>query len=55
MFSLTKVVYAVASLVQGSGVKFQTDDCKNENSKHDEKTNLHQGCQSLENGLQDHL
>lgn len=48
MSSLTQVLNAVAGLVQGTGVKLQSNNGKDENGEHDEQADLHQGCQGLE-------
>ena len=52
---LTKIVDAETSLVQSSRIELKTDDGKNQNGKHDEKPDLHEWSQSLENGLENHL
>lgn len=50
-----EVIDGVASLVQGSRVKFQSDDGKYEDGKHDEEPDLHERRQGLEDGLEHHL
>ena len=52
---ITEVLDAVAGLVQCSRVELQTDDGEDQDGKHDEKADLHQGRQGLEYGLEDNL
>ena len=41
--------------MEGAGVELQPDDGKDENGEHNKKADLHERCQGLENGLQNHL
>ena len=41
--------------MEGTGVKFEADDGKYEDSKHDEKGNLRKWSKGLQYGFQDHL
>lgn len=51
-----KLWYAlVASLVQRTGVKLQSDDGKNDDGKQHQQADLKQRCHSLDDGLQHDL
>ena len=52
---LTEVLYTVARLVQRPRVELQTDDGKDEDGEHDEKADLHEGREGLQDGLQHDL
>ena len=41
--------------MQSSWVKFQANDSKNENGKHNQKSNLQEGSQSLQDWFEHHL
>ena len=52
---LTEVLNRVAGLVESSGVELQSDDGEDDDGKHDEEPDLHEGSQGLQDGLQDDL
>ena len=52
---LTEVLYGVAGLVKSSGVELQPDDGEDDDGKHDEEPDLHEGGQGLQDGLEDDL
>lgn len=52
---LTEVFDAVARLVQRPRVELESDDGKDEDSKHDEQADLHERRQRLEDRLQNDL
>jgi hypothetical protein len=53
--NLTEVLDAVAGLVERPGVELESDDGEDQDGEHDEKADLHQRRQGLENGLEDDL
>ncbi len=54
-YILTEVVDGITGFVKCSRVELQPDDGKDEDGEHDQEADLHQGCQSLQDGLQHDL
>ena len=52
---LTKIINRIARFMQSSWVKFQANDSKNENGKHNQKSDLQEGSQSLQDWFEHHL